>query len=52
MGTYLLTGLVFTFFIEVVNKYFVFEKGFTFFERIICIILWPIFVLIFIYNLF
>jgi hypothetical protein len=52
MGIYLLIGILFTFMLDTINHMFNLTEPWTLKERIVCILLWPVFVIIFIVNLF
>jgi hypothetical protein len=52
MGIYLLIGILFTFMLDTINHMFSLTEPWTLKERIVCILLWPVFVIIFIVNLF
>ena len=56
--TYLLIGAIFTFFIDSATRTKIFKvtnktnKYFSNTERIICILIWPVIILVFLYNFF
>ena len=52
MAIYLFIGLVFTFMLDTTNRTLNLTKPWTLKERIVCMLLWPIFAVIFIVNLF